>query len=121
MQDSSQVYELMKKSFHSCRDTRPLAEYCNELNAIFMELGYRRPLDMTCSVDIEKLRKCIVDERVYIFLACLDNKLDQVRSRVLDTSPLPSLEEAYSKVHHDNRTPFRSFSFGCPIEYLWDL
>lgn len=33
-----------------------------------------------------------------MFLAGLDHNLDQVSSRVLATSPLPSLEEAYSLV-----------------------
>ena len=55
--DSSQVYELMKKSFQSCQGGRPLSEYYNELNSIFLELDYRRPNDMECTADIEKLRK----------------------------------------------------------------
>ncbi|KAJ4706604.1 Retrovirus-related Pol polyprotein from transposon TNT 1-94 [Melia azedarach] len=96
--DSSQVYELMKKSFQSRQVGRPLAEYYNELNSIFLELDYRRLNDMTCPTDIEKQRRRTVEERVYIFLAGLDHNLDQVSGRVLATSPLPSLEEAYSQV-----------------------
>ena len=44
--DSSQVYELMKKSFQSRQGGRPFAEYY-KLNSIFMELDYRGPNDMT--------------------------------------------------------------------------
>ena len=54
--DSSQAYELMKKSFQSRHGGRPLSEYYNELNSIFLELDYRRPNDMECTNDIEKLR-----------------------------------------------------------------
>ena len=36
--DSSQVYELMKKSFQSYQGGRPFSEYYNELNSIFLEL-----------------------------------------------------------------------------------
>ena len=38
--DSSQVYELMKKSFESRQGGCLLAEYYNELNSIFMEFDY---------------------------------------------------------------------------------
>ena len=38
--DSSQVYELIKKSFQSHQGGRALTEYYNELNSIFMEFDY---------------------------------------------------------------------------------
>ena len=63
-----------------------------------MELDYRRPNDMKCTVNSEKYMKRIVEDRVYMFLIGLDHNLDQVSSRVLATSPLPSLEKAYSLV-----------------------
>ena len=96
--DSSQVYELMKKTFQLRQDGRLLTEYYNELNSVFMELDYRRPNDMECTADSEKYMKRITEDRVYMFLAGLDHNLDQVSSRVLATLPLPSLEEAYSLV-----------------------
>ena len=60
-----------------------------------MELDYRRPNDMTCVIDIEKQRKCTAEDQVYIFLVGFDHCLDQVSGRVLATSPLPSLKEAF--------------------------
>ena len=51
---------------------------------------------MTCVVDIEKQRKRTTEDQVYMFLTGLDHNLDQVSSRVLVTSPLRSLEDAYS-------------------------
>ena len=104
--DSSQVYELMKKSFQSRQGGHPLSEYYNELNSIFLELDYRRLNDMECINDIEKLRKRIVEDRIYIFLAGLDHNLDQVSGRILAASPLPSLEEAYSKVRRKEQRIF---------------
>ena len=97
---SSQAYELMKKSFQSCQGGSTLTKYYNELNLIFMELDYQRPNDMTCVANIEKQRKHTAEDRVYIFLVGLDCNLDQVSDCVLATSLLPSLEEAYSLVHH---------------------
>ena len=50
---------------------------------------------MTCVIDIEKQRKCTAEDQVYIFLVGFDHCLDQVSGRVLATSPLPSLKEAF--------------------------
>lgn len=61
LSDSSQVYKLMK-SFQSHQGDRFLAEYYNESNSIFMKLDYRRPNDMTCTSNIEKLRKRIAED-----------------------------------------------------------
>jgi vacuolar-type H+-ATPase subunit I/STV1 len=101
--DSSQVYELMKKSFQSRQEGRPLSEYYNELNSIFLELDYRRPNDMSCPNDVEKLRKRTADDRVYVFLAGLDHSLDHISSRILAATPLPSLEEVYSQVRREEQ------------------
>ena len=99
--DFSQVYELMKKSFQSRQGGRPLSDYYNELNSIFLELDYRRPNDMECAND-----KRTAEDRIYTFLASLDNNLDQVSGRILAASPLPSLEEAYSQVSHEEQRQF---------------
>ncbi|KAI9177012.1 hypothetical protein LWI28_009833 [Acer negundo] len=61
-----------------------------------MELDYQPPNDMDCTADSEKYMKRIAEDSVYMFLVGLAHNLDQVSSRVLATSPLPSLEEAYS-------------------------
>ena len=59
---------------------------------------------MECVNDIEKLRKRTTEDRIYIFLVGLDHNLDQVNGRILDASPLPSLEEAYSQVRREEQT-----------------
>ena len=99
--NSSQVYELMKKYFQSHQGGRPFVEYYNELNSIFMELDYRRPNDMMCVTNIEKQKKHIAEDRVYIFLTGLDHNLNQVSGYVSVNSPLLSLEEAYSLVYRE--------------------
>ena len=65
------------------QDGRPFVEYYNALNLIFMELDYWRPNYMTCIADIEKRRKRIAEDRVYIFFVGLDHSLDQVNDSVL--------------------------------------
>ena len=61
---------------------------------------------MECSNDVEKLRKRVAKDRIYIVLVDLDQNMDQVSSRILVASPLPSLEEAYSQVHHEEQRQF---------------
>ena len=56
--------------------------------------------------DIEKLRKCTVENRIYIFLVSLDHNLDQVSGWILVTSPLPSLKAAYSQVRSEKQRQF---------------
>lgn len=101
--DSSQVYELMKKTFQLRQGGRPIIEYYTEMNSLFMELYYRRPNNMKCTTDAEELKKLRAEERVYIFLAGLDHNLDQASSRVLATAPLPNLEEVFSMVRREEQ------------------
>ncbi|WJX78395.1 hypothetical protein P8452_61623 [Trifolium repens] len=91
----------MKKYFQSCQEGRPLSEYYNELNSIFLELDYRRPNDMSCLNDVEKLRKRTANDRVYVFLTGLHHSLDHISSRILAATPLPSLKEVYSQVRRE--------------------
>ena len=79
----------------------PFVEYYNELNSIFIELDYRRSNDMMCVTDIEKQRRHIAEDQVYIFITCLDHNLNQVSSYILVNSHLINLEEAYSLVYHE--------------------
>ena len=72
--DSSQVYELMKKSFQSHQGGHPLAKYYNELNSIFAKLDYWRPNDMTCVADIENQRKRKADSSSCFCTHCNSTK-----------------------------------------------
>lgn len=101
--DSSQVYELMKKSFQLRQEGRPLVTYYTEMNSIFLELDHRRPNSMKCAADVDALKKRCAEDRIYMFLAGLDHGLDQVRSRILATTPLPSLEEVFSTVRREEQ------------------
>ena len=86
----------MKKSFQSFQGGRPLLEYYNELNSIFLELDYHRPNDMECVNDIEKLRKHTAKDRIYIFHANLNHHLDQVSGWIF----------AYSQVRREEQRQF---------------
>ena len=46
-------------------------------------------------------RKMIEKERVYDFLSCLNKDLDEVQGRFVGMKPLPSIEEAFVAVWHE--------------------
>ncbi|KAB2602925.1 hypothetical protein D8674_003930 [Pyrus ussuriensis x Pyrus communis] len=56
---------------------------------------------MVCAVDLKTLREEIQIDRVYAFLAGLDDVFDKVRSDILRTQPLPSVEEVFSVVRRE--------------------
>ena len=56
---------------------------------------------MACAVDLKTLRDEIQIDRVYAFLAGLDDLFDKVRSDILRTQPLPSVEEVFSVVRRE--------------------
>ncbi|KAM1972449.1 hypothetical protein ACFX1Q_019780 [Malus domestica] len=56
---------------------------------------------MECVADLKTLREEIQIDRVYAFLAGLDDIFDKVRSDILRTQPLPFVEEVFSVVRRE--------------------
>ena len=56
---------------------------------------------MKCAHDLKTLQEEIQLDRGYAFLAGIDDMFDKVRSDVLRTQPLLSVEEVFSVVRHD--------------------
>ncbi|KAB2606044.1 hypothetical protein D8674_005761 [Pyrus ussuriensis x Pyrus communis] len=67
----------------------------------FIHLHQRRPIKMECAVDLKTLREEHQIDRVYAFLAGLDDVFDKVPSDILRTQPLPSVEEVFSVVRRE--------------------
>ncbi|XP_048446032.1 uncharacterized protein LOC125479917 [Pyrus x bretschneideri] len=99
--DISQIYELKVKSFKLRQEGRPVGVYYADLKSVWQELDQRRPIKMECVVDLKTLREEIQIDRVYAFLAGLDDVFDKVRSDILCTQPLPSVEEVFSVVQRE--------------------
>ncbi|XP_042377271.1 beta-galactosidase 8-like isoform X2 [Zingiber officinale] len=54
-----------------------------------------------CTEDKNCYRKIVETKRAFKFLSGLDKSLDEVRGRILNTNPLPSLREAFVKVRQE--------------------
>ena len=56
------------------------------------EIDFCRPNPMKCVEDIQLYNSNIQEDRVYVFLDGLDDRLDKIRSDVLQMKPFPSVE-----------------------------
>ena len=57
---------------------------------------------MECAIDIQKYNTILQEERVYVFLDELDDRLDNIRSDVLQLKPFPTVEQAYAHVRRED-------------------
>ena len=57
---------------------------------------------MKCAEDIQIFNSNIQEDRVYVFLDGLDERLDRVRSDVLQMKPFPTVEQAYAQVWRED-------------------
>ena len=96
--DISQVYDLTCKASRMRQDGRPVETYYSDLQSLWQEIDYRRPNPMKCGTDIEIFNKIVQMDRVYTLLAGLDEMFDQIRSDILRTEPLPSVEQTFAYV-----------------------
>lgn len=96
--DESQIYELRCKSTRIKQSGRDLSCYFAELKKVWQELDCRRPINMKCPDDVKLRQDEVQKDRVYDFLAGLDDELNKIRGDVLRVKPLPKLEEVYSYV-----------------------
>ncbi|XP_024018573.1 uncharacterized protein LOC112090754 [Morus notabilis] len=59
--------------------------------------------DWECPNDSIRHKKREESDRVYVFLAGLNQDLDEVRGRILGRKPLPSIREVFSKVRREEK------------------
>lgn len=76
--------------------------YYNCLQGLWREIDYRRPNPMECAIDVQRHNTLLQEDRVYVFLDGLDDRLDKIRSDVLQLQPFPSVEQAYAYVRRED-------------------
>ena len=96
--NDAQIYEIRNKVHGLKQGEMTISQYFSELNGLWQELDYYQDFQADCTGDAVKFQKLLAKERVYDFLAGLNNEFDQIRVHVLGKTPFPSLEEAYSYV-----------------------
>lgn len=99
--DVSQVYDLKRRLSRLKQAGGPIEKYYNDLQGLWREVDFRRPNPMTCPRDIERYNALVQEDRVYLFLDGLDDRLDNVRADVLQMHPFPTVEQAYARVRRE--------------------
>ena len=96
--DTSQVYELKRRVTKTRQAGGSIESYYNTLQGLWREIDFRRPNPMKCAEDIKIYNSIIQEDRVYVFLDGLDDRLDKTRSDVLQMNPFPTVEQAFAYV-----------------------
>ena len=99
--DTSQVYDLKRRVTRMKQSGESIETYYNCLQGLWREIDFRRPNPMECAVDIQKYNALLQEDRVYTFLEGLDDRLDNIRSDVLQLKPFPTVEQAYAYVRKE--------------------
>ncbi|RVW35157.1 Retrovirus-related Pol polyprotein from transposon TNT 1-94 [Vitis vinifera] len=99
--DATQVYELRRRVARLRQGSGSLEKYYNDLQGLWREIDFRRPNPMQCPADIQHFNNMLQEDRVYTFLDGLDDKLDNIRSDVLQLKPFPTVEQAYAHVRRE--------------------
>lgn len=100
--DTSQVYDLRRRVTKLKQSGGSLEKYYNDLQGLWREIDFRRPNPMECPVDIQHYNAPVQEERVYVFLDGLDDRLDKIRGDVLQLHPFPTVEQAYAHVRRES-------------------
>lgn len=99
--DVSQVYDLRRRVTRLKQASGSLEKYYNDLQGLWREIDFRRPNPMECQADIQRYNSMVQEERVYLFLDGLDDRLDGIRRDVLQLQPFPTVEQAYAHVRRE--------------------
>ena len=89
--NAPQIFELKMRLWQMKQGDREVTEYYTEMLGLWQELDFSRKEEWERTGDNVRFKKKMENERVFEFLARLNHKLDNVRSRVLSRRPLPSI------------------------------
>ncbi|XP_074352541.1 uncharacterized protein LOC141691677 [Apium graveolens] len=74
--NKSIIYDLSRKAMSTKQGGRPIATYYSDLKFLWQELDHRKPITFTQAEVIKVRLTEIEEERVYVFLAGLDDTYD---------------------------------------------
>ncbi|KAH0693572.1 hypothetical protein KY285_020669 [Solanum tuberosum] len=100
--DRSVIYELSCQAMRM-KQGKTVSTYFADLRKIWKELDHRKPISFTQPDVVQARQKEIEKERVYIFLAGLDDIYDRVRSDILRANPFSNPESVIAMVQSEEQ------------------
>ncbi|XP_057523858.1 uncharacterized protein LOC130803672 [Amaranthus tricolor] len=99
--DELQIFDLSTRANAIKQNNDTIEVYFSKLNTIWKEIDRRQPNPMKSDEDITIFNKFIQTQRLYQFLAGLDESLDKERRDLINQVPLPTLDMAYAAVRRE--------------------
>lgn len=78
-----------------------VTKYFNSLKRIWQDLDLFNDKEWKFPDDASQYKAIVDANRVFKFLAGLNEEFDEVRGRIVGRSPLPSINEAFSEVRRE--------------------
>ena len=77
--DALQIYDLHNQVSRQVQGDRPLEDYWNGLQSLWLAIDQRQTNSMKCDVDLSKYNLITQENRLFNFLGGLDSKFDAIR------------------------------------------
>ncbi|GMI67956.1 hypothetical protein HRI_000464900 [Hibiscus trionum] len=100
---ASQVFEIKLKLKDIRQGTLEVTQYYNNLKILWQKLDMYYEADWGEGEEHTKFMTHLNKERLYEFLAGLNRELDEVRSRILGRTSLPTIGEAFAEVRREEK------------------
>lgn len=97
----AEIYELEARLQDIRQGDNSVSTYYSQLTKIWQQIDTFETIAWTAPSDELLFKQFIETKRVFRFLNGLNKDLDSVRSRVLGTKPLPTLNTVFSEIRHE--------------------
>ena len=99
--DELQIFDLSSKASALKQNHNSIEVYFSILNNLWIEIDRRMSNPMKCADDIILFNGFIHKQRLYQFLARINDTFDKERRNLLNQDPLPTLDVAYATISRE--------------------
>ncbi|CAO2841169.1 unnamed protein product [Amaranthus hypochondriacus] len=100
-QDELQIYDLSCQANAVKQKGEPLEIYYGNLTTIWKEIDRRQPNPMIHTEDMAIFNRFIQKQRLFQFLAGINESFDKEKRDLLNQDPLPTVEMAYAMIRRE--------------------
>ena len=99
--DELRIYDLNTKATSMKQGIDTIEVYFSKLNTLWKEIDRRMPNPMKCAEDITLFNSFIQRQRLYQFLAGVNDSLDKEKWDILNLDPRPTIDAAYATIRRE--------------------
>ncbi|XP_057546216.1 uncharacterized protein LOC130825160 [Amaranthus tricolor] len=99
--DELQIFDLSSQANNIKQDRDPIEVFYGKLTTIWKEIDRRQPNPMKHTEDITIFNTFIQKQRLFQFLAGINDTFDKEKRDLLNQDPLPTVEIAYATIRRE--------------------